>query len=292
MALPLLKLNLAPAPGYWRRHHEALGWALLAAGALALAAILGLTWRARRQAVLAGREAVARSREARQVQDQERGIQDRLGAIDVQKELPRWKLAERILLERGIPWSRTTAELERSLPQDVRLRSIQRTRSDQRMELKIKGEARSREAEAALVEGLQKNAFFAQVVLERESESPGGGVEFELALPLAVDPPAYVPLPRYGPARAQAALPAKAAPRPVAQAAAKPAPAPAPSPAPAKTAPVQRSKAPAVPSAAPAIQVRPVPETRPQPPAQRAPGARSLRERPAAEPRPDTEPRP
>ena len=43
MALPLLKLNLAPAPGYWRRHHEALGWALLAAGALALAAVLGLT---------------------------------------------------------------------------------------------------------------------------------------------------------------------------------------------------------------------------------------------------------
>jgi hypothetical protein len=84
---------------------------------------------------------------------------------------------------------------------------------------KIKGEARSREAEAAFVESIQKNPFFSQVVLERESERQGGGVEFEYTLPLAAAPPPYEPLPKFGPARNPAAA---AKPQPVQAPAAKP----------------------------------------------------------------------
>ena len=47
----------------------------------------------------------------------------RLRSVDVAKELPRWRLAERIYTERSLPWSRLTAELERSLVQDVRIKS-------------------------------------------------------------------------------------------------------------------------------------------------------------------------
>jgi hypothetical protein len=127
--------------------------------------------------------------------------------IDVAKELPRWRLAERIFTERSLPWSRLTAELERNLAQDVRLKSVQRTRgSDLRVQLKLKGEAKSRAAESAFVEALQKNPFFEQVVLEREGERQGGGVDFDCTLAAVSLPPPYVPLPKYGPATKVAAV--------------------------------------------------------------------------------------
>ena len=143
---------------------------------------------------------------ARDLVQAQRSIQERLQAVDVEKELPVWRLAERILGERAHPWSRLTAELERSLVQDVRLRSLQRARdAAQQVELRIRGEARSRAAEEAFVQSLQKNACFSQVVLEREAERQGGGVEFEYTLSLSAAPPAYAPLPKYGARKAETA---------------------------------------------------------------------------------------
>jgi len=225
MAIPVLKLNLAPPPTFWRRQHAIVGWSILGLGALVLALVGGLTWRAYHQANRMGREAFLLSRQTQESIARQGNIQNQVKAINVQKELPRWRLAERILLERSSPWSRLTAELERSLVQDVRIRSLQRSRgSDQQVIVKLKGEARTRAAEAAFVDSVQKNAFFAQMILERESERQGGGVEFEFTLPLSATPPAYAPLPKFGPTR-KAETPKASTPLP-----AKPKAAPSPAP--------------------------------------------------------------
>ncbi len=223
MAIPVLKLNLAPPPTLWRRQHALLSWAVLGFGVLALSLVVGLTWRAYRQADEMGREAFLLSRQTQKSMAEQGSIQAQLRSINVTKELPRWKLAERILGERSSPWSRLTAELERSLVQDVRIRTLQRTRgSDQQVAARLKGEARSREAEAAFWESLHRNAFFSQVILERESERPGGGVEFEYTLPVAVAPPPYTPLPKHGSAPSKALQPPVAKPVPAKAALPKP----------------------------------------------------------------------
>jgi hypothetical protein len=188
--IPILKLNLAPPMTLWRKHHQTLGWMVLLAGTL------GFTLRAYWKAEQAGRDAVSLTREAQDVARRKADVVTGLQAVDVDAELPRWRLAERILGARSIPWSRVTAELERSLVPDVRLRSVQRVRdTGHQVEVKLKGEAKARESEEAFVESLQKNPFFAQVVLEREAERQGGGIEFECTLPVAKVPPPYQPLP-------------------------------------------------------------------------------------------------
>jgi hypothetical protein len=216
MSVPVLKLNLAPRPTPWRQYHQPLGWASLLVGAGALAAVCTLSFLAYREAARAGKAVVNSTEEAREVVRKQLAIQTRLQSIDVEKELPVWRLAERILGERSLPWSRLTAELERSMVQDVRLKSLQRTRNTaQAVELKIRGEAKSRAAEEAFVAELQKNAFFTQVILEREADRPGGGVEFEYTLPVSAAPPAYAPLPKFGPPRAVPALTPKPLPQPL-----------------------------------------------------------------------------
>jgi hypothetical protein len=57
--------------------------------------------------------------------------------------------------------------------------------------MKLKGEARTRLAEAAFVEALRATPVFAQVILERESERAGGGWDFEISLPTATVPPPF-----------------------------------------------------------------------------------------------------
>jgi hypothetical protein len=200
MAVAVLKLNLAPPTNFWRTHHVPIGWSVLALGGIILAGSLGFTWMAYRDAARSGKLAGNLTSKTRAAADTQARILSELRSVDVAKELPKWRLAERIYSERSLPWSRLTAELERSLVQDVRLKSIQRNRgSDRKVQLKIKGEARSREAEAEFVESLQKNPFFEQVILEREGERQGGGVEFDFTLAAASNPPAYAPLPKYGP---------------------------------------------------------------------------------------------
>jgi len=94
------------------------------------------------------------------------------------------------------------SELERSLVQDVRIRNITRTRgSDQQVSIKIKGEARSPEAEANFIEALQANAYFFPLILDREAERQGGGLEFEIMIGISQTPPPYEPLPKYGPTK-------------------------------------------------------------------------------------------
>ena len=202
MALPALRVDLAPPGSLWHQHHLPLGWAVLAAGALALALALGATVRAYGQAARAGRQeglTLGRTRAA----ELERGkILEELRNVDVARELPRWHLAERILTERSLPWSRLTAELERSMVLDVRVKSLQRARgADRSVQVKVKAEALARAAEAGFIEALQKNPFFAQVILEREAERQGGGVDFDCTLAAREVPPPFIPLPRYGPQR-------------------------------------------------------------------------------------------
>lgn len=196
MGLPIIRLNLAPAPTLWRQHHRILSWTSLAVGSLVLASTIGLTGKTYRQAERAGKDTAALAQQTREAAQKKDALLTSMQSLDVEKELPKWRLAERILSERSLPWSRLTAELERSLVQDVRLRSIQRViNAERRVELKLKGEAKSREAEAAFVESLQQNHFFAQVILERENERQGGGLEFECTLPIPPVPPPYRPLP-------------------------------------------------------------------------------------------------
>jgi hypothetical protein len=217
MAVPVLKLNLAPPSNTWRNNHALLSWAALALGGLVLAGSLASTWMAYQEASRAGRLAASLANKSRGTADAHSRIVADLRAVDVAKELPRWRLAERIYTERSLPWSRLTSELERCMVADMRIKSLQRNRSaDMKVQLKLKGEARSREAEADFVEALHKNPFFEQVILEREGERQGGGVDFDFTLAVASNPPPYKPLPKFAPpARHPAAAPvaAKATPK-------------------------------------------------------------------------------
>ncbi len=214
MAVPILQLNLAPRPSLWRQRHLALGWMALGAGMLVLVGAIGFTWRAYHQASRAGRDAVSLTEETRRAARQEQQLQASLQDMDATREQSRWKLAERILQERGLPWSRLTAELEQCMVPDMRMKGIQRARSNaQQVVMKVKGEARTRLAEAAFVEALRVTPVFAQVVLERESERSGGGWDFEISLPTAAVPPPFkVKAIKQGPAQAPVPVRPAAAP--------------------------------------------------------------------------------
>jgi len=202
MPIPVLKLNLVPPPTPWRQYHNLIGWAVLLSGILALSGVLGATAVAYRRAATAGHNAATFDARTREASQKQASIEAQLQAVDVEKELPRWRLAERILTERSTPWSRLTAELERSLVQDVRIKNIQRTRDNsQKVLLKIKGEARNRASEDAFLEALKKNAYFAGTILEREAEGQGGTLDFDFTLPVSTTLVAYRPLPKFGPAR-------------------------------------------------------------------------------------------
>lgn len=202
MAVPVLHLNLAPRPSLWRQRHVLIGWVALGLGIAVLAGTIGKTWLAYHQANRAGRAAVSITAEAKRAARQEQQIQASLQEMDATREQSRWKLAERILQERSLPWSRLTAELEQTMVPDMRLKGLQRSRSSsQQVVMKLKGEARTREAEAAFVEALRAAPVFAQVILERESERTGGGWDFELSLPTAAVPPPFKVQPiKLGPA--------------------------------------------------------------------------------------------
>jgi hypothetical protein len=257
MAVPVLGLNLAPHPGLWRQQHKALGWVALTVGSLFLLGALGFTWRAYYQARRAGRDAVSLTEEARRVARREQEIQATLQDIDATKEQARWKLAERILQERSLPWSRLTTELERCMVPDMRLRTVQRVRgAEQQVVMKLKGEARTADAESAFIGALRKAPVFDQVILEREAERPGGGWDFELTLPVVAIPP---PFQQSAPAPVKKGAPtAPAAPAPVPSV-------PAPRPRPAVLPPAPAAIARPVP--APVLQTTPPDtiQTRPAP---------------------------
>ncbi len=259
MAVPALHLNLAPRPSLWRQHHRMLGWGALGLGAVLLLGSLGLTWRAYHQAGRAGRDAVSLTEETRRAARTEAQIQASLQGMDATREQARWKLAERILQERSLPWSRVTAELEQCMTSGMRLKGLQRTRGNgQQVVMKVKGEAQSREAEATFVDALHKAPVFAEVILERESERQGGGWDFELSLPAAAVPPPFeLRTVKTGPAPAAApvARPIPAAPRPA------PAPAaPVPGPGASRLAPPPAAPAaPLAPGGKEGVQARPAP---------------------------------
>jgi hypothetical protein len=253
MAVPVLHLNLAPRPSLWRQRHVAIGWTALGVGILFMAGAIGFTWRSYHQANRAGRDAVSLTDEARRAARKEQQLQASLQDMDASREQSRWKLAERILQERSLPWSRLTAELEQCMMPDMRLKGLQRARSNsQQVVMKLKGEARTRQAEAAFVEALRATPVFAQVILERESERAGGGWDFEISLPTAQVPPPFQVKPiRLGPATSA----------PV-SVAAHPAGLPVnPSASPARTAPAVAARPPAPPAqgAQEGLQGRPAP---------------------------------
>ncbi|MCL1892841.1 MAG: hypothetical protein FWG02_01220 [Holophagaceae bacterium] len=202
MGIPTIKLNLAPPPTLWRLHHSIIAWIVFAIGTVGLSISIIATLKAYREADIAGQRTVAITEQARTAQRQQTLIMNELREIKVEQEMPRWRLAERILMERALPWSRITAELERSLVQDVRIKSIQRTRgNDQTVQLKLRGESRNTDAETDFIESLKENFAFAQVILEKESEltNSRGAIEFDYSLLLNTEPPEYELLPKYGP---------------------------------------------------------------------------------------------
>ncbi len=254
MAVPVLILNLAPRPSLWRQRHLALGWTALGLGTLFLAGAIGFSWRAYHQANRAGRDAVSLTEEARRAARQEQQLQALLQDMDASREQSRWKLAERILQERSLPWSRLTTELEQCMVPDMRLKGLQRARSNtQQVVMKLRGEARTRQAEAAFVEALHATPVFAQVILERESERAGGGWDFEISLPTAPVPPPF---------KTKAINLGPATPAPVSVAAHPTAPPARPPASPTRTTPAvptARPPAPPTQGAPEGAQVRPTP---------------------------------
>lgn len=192
MGVPAIKLNLVPEPSLWRERHLLLGWTALALGGAVLLGVSGYTAWSYHRASQAGKAAISADAQMRLAATQERQLLSQLQQIDVDQELPRWRLAERILSERAAPWSRLAAELERSLVDGTRLKNVERTRgADQALLLKVKAEARSRGSESGFIENLRKDPVFTEVALERESQQPGGGWEFDLTLPVTPLPPPF-----------------------------------------------------------------------------------------------------
>lgn len=191
MALHPLDLNLVPAPSLWERHHFRLGWGAVVLGIATFAGALGASAWTYLQARKASVEAHQLNTLARKAAQEQQRLEARLAEVDVGRELPRWRTAERVLEERALPWSRLISELEMDLPEGMRLRSIQRSRSREGVSMKLKGEARTRESQEAFVDALRANPVYAQVSLERESERQGGGWEFEMTLLAAPVPPPF-----------------------------------------------------------------------------------------------------
>lgn len=192
MGIPSIKLNLAPEPSLWREQHLAFGWTALALGAAVFLGVSGYTAWSYQRANQAGKAAVSADAQTHLAAAQENQLLAQLQQIDVDQELPRWRLAERILSERAAPWSRLAAELEQCLVDGTRLKHVERTRgADQALLLKVKAESRSRDAESGFIENLRKDPVFTQVALEREAQEPGGGWEFDLSLPVAPLPPPF-----------------------------------------------------------------------------------------------------
>lgn len=255
MAVPVLNLNLAPHPSLWRQRHQLLGWLALCLGAAILLGALALTWRAYHQAGRAGREAVNLTEETRRAARQEQQLQASLQDMDASVEQSRWKVAERILLERSLPWSRVTAELEQCMVPELRLKGLQRTRSSgQQVIMKLKAEARTQQAETAFVEALRKAPVFDQVILEREAERPGGGWELELSLFAATVPPPF----KVRPIITAPAIRVVGPGAPLRPAAPAALPGPAPRPA-APMAPAARPSAPPLQGRPDGVQTRPLP---------------------------------
>lgn len=213
MSLPRLDLNLAPRPTLWRQRHVELGWGLLGVGTAVLILAAGLTGKAYWDARKAGQEAFLLTEEARKSAKREQQLLSQLAAFDVAKEAPRWRNAERILQERALPLSRLLAELEQCLPDGVRLKGIQRSRGRDRVMMKLRAEAKSREAEVAFIEALQQAPVFASVGLERESERQGAGWDFELSLTAAGTPGSFKAQPHPQVKGAEPVIPKAPAPR-------------------------------------------------------------------------------
>ena len=194
MGIPSIKLNLVPEPSLWRERHLVVGWSALALGLAVFLGASGFTVWSYHRASQAGKAAVSADAQTRFAATQEHQLLSQLQQIDVDQELPRWRLAERILTERAAPWSRLAAELEQSLVDGSRIKNVERTRgASQTVLLKVKAEARNRDAEAGFIENLRKDPVVTQVALEREAQEPGGGWEFDLSLPVAALPPPFVP---------------------------------------------------------------------------------------------------
>ncbi len=140
------------------------------------------------------------SRNTEQIQlslDRMKEIQKQLSSFDLDRETPRWKLAEKLLQEKTIPWSRLLYEIEVALPDGVRLRDIQKTRGvDQQVVLKFHGESTTEEGKVKFIQQLGSSPIFKELILERENQGSQGGWEFEMTLPVKnVIPPVAPPSP-------------------------------------------------------------------------------------------------
>ncbi len=117
--------------------------------------------------------------------DRMKNIEKQLSIFNTELEIPRWKLAEKLLQEKTMPWSRLLYELEVSLPDGVRLSYIQKTRGiDQQIVLKLEAESETQEAKLEFIRRLGSSLIFKELILESENQSPEGSWVFEMTLPV------------------------------------------------------------------------------------------------------------
>lgn len=183
MAIPIIKINLAPPNTLWRKHNVLISWLVLVFGGLILSGAFLIAFKASQEARSLKKQAadiavqdtaltIARVNTISELQD-----------INVAKELKLWQLAERIYAERSLPWSRLEDALEHSLVDDVRLKSVKRNAfSDKKIKIELNGEARSRDSEAAFMEALKSNPLFKQITIEKENNLTEEGIKFTYML--------------------------------------------------------------------------------------------------------------
>lgn len=180
MAIPTIKLNLVPQKPFLQTYHLFIGWFALAIGVLTLVWSIMLTVKTYRKTIKYERQIGRLSSGSISADAIDAGNIADLQNLDIPKELPKWQLAERVGAERNAPWSRIIEEIECIVP-NVHINSILRNSfSGKGIKIEVTGEASSRKAEVAFMESLEKNNFFKQIVLEKESESQEGGVLFAI----------------------------------------------------------------------------------------------------------------
>ena len=164
-----VRLNLATSPLETHRRF-ALGAAL--AGTVAVAALVLLSWHVYsvRRAERALRVDLARlEKQMDKLRGDRRNLEDYFNLADSRKMRDRAAFLNGLIEQRGFPWTKIFMDLERSLPDGVRVVSISPKMTEGRVEVKLVIGATSDEGKLKFLRALEASKEFSRIQLLAET---------------------------------------------------------------------------------------------------------------------------
>ncbi|MBI1749898.1 MAG: hypothetical protein HY234_06845 [Acidobacteria bacterium] len=164
-----VRLNLATAPLENNRRFL-LGSGLLGVAALVVLVVLSSSafgnWSANRNV----RNEVARlGREMREFRDQRRELDEFFKRTETRKIMDRAAFLNGLIEQRSFPWTKMFTDLERLLPEGVRVVSISPRMAGGRVELKLSIGALTDEGKLKFIETLEKSPEFERIQVVSET---------------------------------------------------------------------------------------------------------------------------